>query len=63
VQGFLDVLEDRLLLENPKVYLRTTNYDAEKDWKLFDPDREVIDLGGLSGEVTVRANYQSAKNN
>ena len=32
VQGFLDVLEDRLLLENPKVYQRTSGYDPGKDW-------------------------------
>ncbi len=32
VQGFLDVLEDRLLLENMKVNARTTNYDPEKHW-------------------------------
>jgi hypothetical protein len=32
VQGTLDVLEDRLLLENPKLAMRTPNYDPEKDW-------------------------------
>jgi hypothetical protein len=32
VQGHLDVLEDRLLLENTKVNTRTANYNAEKDW-------------------------------
>jgi len=31
-QGHLDVLEDRLLLENPKVNARTSGYDPEKDW-------------------------------
>jgi hypothetical protein len=32
VQGHLDVLEDRLLLENTKVNSRTANYNADKDW-------------------------------
>ena len=32
VQGHLDVLEDRLLLENEKVAKRTPGFDAEKDW-------------------------------
>jgi len=32
VQGHLDVLEDRLLLENPKVRDRTRGYDPEADW-------------------------------
>lgn len=32
VQGHLDVLEDRLLLENTKVNTRTPGFDAEKDW-------------------------------
>lgn len=32
VQGALDVLEDRLLLENPKVAQRTPGYDPEKHW-------------------------------
>jgi hypothetical protein len=32
VQGHLDVLEDRLLLENEKVAARTLGFDAEKDW-------------------------------
>ena len=31
VQGALDVLEDRLLLENPKVAQRTPGYDPAKD--------------------------------
>ncbi|MBN2559594.1 MAG: hypothetical protein JXQ75_01505 [Phycisphaerae bacterium] len=32
VQGALDVLEDRLLLENPKVAERTPGYDPGEDW-------------------------------
>ena len=32
VQGTLDVLEDRLLLENPKLADRTPGYDSEKHW-------------------------------
>jgi hypothetical protein len=32
VQGHLDVLEDRLLLENTKVNARTTGYDPARDW-------------------------------
>ena len=32
VQGHLDVLEDRLLLENSKVNERTRGYDPERDW-------------------------------
>ena len=32
VQGYMDVLEDRLFLENPKVYSRTSGYDPEKHW-------------------------------
>jgi hypothetical protein len=32
VQGALDVLEDRLLLENPKVAARTPGFDPESDW-------------------------------
>jgi len=32
VQGHLDVLEDRLLLENPKVAARTPGFDAAKHW-------------------------------
>jgi hypothetical protein len=32
VQGHLDVLEDRLLLENTKVNARTPGYDPDKDW-------------------------------
>jgi hypothetical protein len=32
VQGHLDVLEDRLLLENSKIRERTGGIDAEKDW-------------------------------
>jgi hypothetical protein len=32
VQGHLDVLEDRLLLENEKVASRTPGFDADKDW-------------------------------
>ena len=32
VQGHLDVLEDRLLLENTKVHSRTAGYDPEKHW-------------------------------
>ena len=32
VQGHLDVLEDRLLLENTKVNTRTPGYDPERDW-------------------------------
>lgn len=32
VQGHLDVLEDRLLLENMKVHARTPGYDPETHW-------------------------------
>lgn len=32
VQGHLDVLEDRLLLENTKVAVRTPGFEAEKHW-------------------------------
>jgi len=32
VQGHLDVLEDRLLLENEKVAARTSGFDPEKHW-------------------------------
>jgi hypothetical protein len=32
VQGHLDVLEDRLLLENEKVAARTPGFDPDKDW-------------------------------
>jgi hypothetical protein len=32
VQGHLDVLEDRLLLENTKVNARTPNFDPEQHW-------------------------------
>ena len=32
VQGHLDVLEDRLLLENEKVAARTPGFDPEKHW-------------------------------
>jgi hypothetical protein len=32
VQGHLDVLEDRLLLENTKVHSRTAGFDPEKHW-------------------------------
>ncbi len=32
VQGMLDVLEDRLLMENPKVAERTPGFDPAKDW-------------------------------
>jgi hypothetical protein len=32
VQGHLDVLEDRLLLENPKLWDRTPGYDPARDW-------------------------------
>ena len=32
VQGHLDVLEDRLLLENTKVNERTKGFDPETDW-------------------------------
>ncbi len=32
VQGHLDVLEDRLLLENTKVNSRTPGFDADRDW-------------------------------
>ncbi len=32
VQGHLDVLEDRLLLENDHVAERTPGFDAERDW-------------------------------
>jgi hypothetical protein len=32
VQGHLDVLEDRLLLENTKVNARTSGYDPDKHW-------------------------------
>lgn len=32
VQGHLDVLEDRLLLENHKLRDRTAGYDPERDW-------------------------------
>ena len=32
VQGHLDVLEDRLLLENTKIRERRPAFDAEKDW-------------------------------
>ena len=32
VQGHLDVLEDRLLLENSKVNERTREYDPQRDW-------------------------------
>ncbi len=32
MQGYMDVLEDRLLSENFKLYLRFPNYDPEKDW-------------------------------
>ena len=32
VQGHLDVLEDRLLLENEKVASRTPGFEADKDW-------------------------------
>ncbi|MBI3818921.1 MAG: hypothetical protein HY286_09550 [Planctomycetes bacterium] len=32
VQGHLDVLEDRLLLENTHVHERTSGFDAERDW-------------------------------
>jgi hypothetical protein len=32
VQGYLDVLEDRLLLENPNLARRTPGYEPERDW-------------------------------
>jgi hypothetical protein len=32
VQGFLDVLEDRLLLENERLGVRTPGYSPERDW-------------------------------
>jgi hypothetical protein len=32
VQGAMEVLEDRLLLENPKLTQRTLGYDPEKHW-------------------------------
>ncbi|MGB2937951.1 MAG: hypothetical protein WBD05_07110 [Phycisphaerae bacterium] len=32
VQGYLDVLEDRLLLENPNLSKRTRSYNPEMDW-------------------------------
>ncbi|MCL5096917.1 MAG: hypothetical protein M1608_05205 [Candidatus Omnitrophica bacterium] len=32
VQGFLDVLEDRLLVENDRLEVRTPHYDPDKDW-------------------------------
>jgi hypothetical protein len=32
VQGFLDVLEDRLLLENERLSARTPDYNPERDW-------------------------------
>ena len=32
VQGHLDVLEDRLLMENPKLSVRTSGFDPEKHW-------------------------------
>jgi len=32
VQGHLDVLEDRLLLENTKVRTRTPDFEADRDW-------------------------------
>jgi len=32
VQGHLDVLEDRLLLENTKVHARTPEYDPDRHW-------------------------------
>ncbi len=32
VQGYLDVLEDRLLLENPNLPRRTPGYDPDRDW-------------------------------
>jgi hypothetical protein len=32
VQGYLDVLEDRLLSENFKILLRFPDYDPQKDW-------------------------------
>jgi hypothetical protein len=32
VQGHLDVLEDRLLLENTHVFQRTSAYEADRDW-------------------------------
>ncbi|MBN2217222.1 MAG: hypothetical protein JW719_07585 [Pirellulales bacterium] len=32
VQGHLDVLEDRLLIENPKVHERTPGFNPEKHW-------------------------------
>jgi hypothetical protein len=32
VQGVLDVLEDRLLLENPKLAERTPGFNADEDW-------------------------------
>lgn len=32
VQGHLDVLEDRLLLENPKIAVRTAGFDPERQW-------------------------------
>jgi hypothetical protein len=32
VQGAMEVLEDRLLLENPKLTQRTPGYDPEKHW-------------------------------
>jgi hypothetical protein len=32
VQGYLDVLEDRLLLENPKLADRTPGYDPARHW-------------------------------
>jgi len=31
-QGHMDVLEDRLLLENRKVYMRKADYDPQRDW-------------------------------
>jgi hypothetical protein len=32
MQGYMDVLEDRLLSENFKLYLRFPDYDPQKDW-------------------------------
>ena len=32
IQGYLDVLEDRLLLENERLWVRTPGYEPDRDW-------------------------------
>jgi len=43
--------------QEPLISLRTRETVNDKEWKRFSPDKEVIELEGLTGKAVVVASY------